>query len=392
MNREHIISVFKSATEAINNNNYKTAAEYFQVDVSYTKFLFENFATYKDEYQKHLIIWMDILVLNPFNLCKITQIEKVEEFLVFLKSQYGVSNDFNKIISHCAAQIIKNVVISSAGLRKTQNSEISKNFKKETENELENINKSKFTCDKDLEISKVADLLLITKDTENLIIKDRGNTLIFSILRKLSPLLCIPALKKLRVEANDNIKTKRYIIKAVSYQEAEKETVNYLLSFLDTNNTKMGWTVCKSIVRHCFSIRSESVIVAICKNLSQIYANESLWINTAQVLSFLILKKHTVADSFKIIKKMIFYDIKSEPKSVLVREAGLFLLWSNIRMDAIEILVNDNTSKKCEKNEEKIFFGRFSLPDRKKSQNLINQNEIKLAAEKKIQEYKRNKN
>ncbi|KAM0680621.1 hypothetical protein GINT2_001309 [Glugoides intestinalis] len=156
---------------------------------------------------------------------------------------------------------------------------------------------------------------------------------LFCFLKYLSFISTVPS-EFLEIKENDQIVTKRYKIKIMSHLSS-KETVikdlNTLFSILNLENSKLGWTLCKSIYRMSRFVDKNTLISDLKALLGpRIFANEQCWINVFTLFSFFILDDKNSLESvgnLLFVNIALKYDQEFVSRSTAVRETALFFIW-----------------------------------------------------------------
>ncbi|KAM0688014.1 hypothetical protein COBT_000736 [Conglomerata obtusa] len=280
------ICIEKRFTEAINE---------FPTQIEFLKDFPSILDEYQQDYTQPLLLWLYVLINNPFDIKQIlsnTEIIKIFEFLYLNTNKH---DNMDKFVFKTIARLLNNT----------------RNY---------------------------------------ILIEEKRNKQIFHT-RVLYEIVKINKMKiDIIIDEKESVLVQRYKVKTISYQESDTENINKLLRLLNTENAKLGWTLAKSIVRHLNESNLNAVVDIIHESLNDIFAKEYLWINSSLVFSMLILKGYDLKNMYRICKPMIFYDNRIENKYEIVREYGLFLLWSCIRRN-IGIM---NFNKENEIDKENI--------------------------------------
>lgn len=152
----------------------------------------------------------------------------------------------------------------------------------------------------------------------------------FCFLKYLSFITSVPR-EFLVINQEDQIVTKRYKIKIISHLST-KETVvndlNALFPMLNLENTKLGWTLCKSIYRMSRLVDKSTLICDLKALLRiRIFADEQCWINVLTIFAFFILDGEANLKDLSFLSIALNYDQEFVSRSTTVRETAFFFVW-----------------------------------------------------------------
>lgn len=270
-----------------------------------------------------LILWIKKLLLNPFDIDLILNINDynlLKHFLIF-----NIKKGKNKVYLNWVTQ--KLILKSLAHLAMNE-------LKKNTTDELKIIDKNLF---------KIFGFPML-------------ETHFYCFLKYLSIIYSSyfennEEITSLNID--ENLVIKRYKIKIISYLSTAKNAVNNLKSILlliNHENTKLGWTLSKAAHRISRFLDKKSLSIDLIKSLGGvIFSNEEAWINSLTIVSLIsfeitnddslnFIKNLFDFDNFIFVNTSLTYNNEFEPKSINLREMGLFFVWSILRSVDFSIL------------------------------------------------------
>lgn len=275
-----------------------------------------------------LVLWIENLLKNPFELTKVIDKSQVQTLKWFLLSQLKNIKIFNykKIMLRClsflASHLYKDCI--------------------ETGDQRNNNNQIEF-CSSDNPQSGKQKMGFIGIDNEFICHSSDELFFIFNSQVSIVDFYCFlkyfSKLKKfnrqfLKFLDSDTVQIKRYKIKIISFI-TERDTVindiNCLLQWINSDNTKLGWTISKSIYRMSRLVNKKTLINSLKDLLSEsICAEEQLWINVMSILSFLVLEGENLG-RIQFIERALCYENEFYSKRTQLKETALFLLWTLVR-------------------------------------------------------------
>lgn len=263
-----------------------------------------NVITREDNYEIIIVLWIENLLKNPFDLASIISLDQIQTLKKFLIFQIKTlqSWKYKKVAIKCLS-FLGNQLLKDNALDCFYNGKTGFYLFKESVTEII------FYC--------------FLKNLSKLTKIDRSYT---------------------ELKDNDSITVKRYKIKIVSYL-ADRSTVvdniKQLLQLINTEDSRMGWTISKSIYRMSKLVDKQSLISDLKKLVqNNIFADEQCWINTMCILSFLVLDNENIGD-IKFIENVFTYENEFFYKNSLLKETAIFLIWSLIRCSFdISVLIN----------------------------------------------------
>lgn len=323
-----------------------------------------------------LVLWIENLLKNPFELSKILSEEYIEDLRQFLIFQLNKTKNihYRKLVLRCISIFVNHLV--QRGINRSQNLEKIRVFEDIESTYCDSISAMKLN-DKstiDCKLNSIES----SCENENKVLYQIQNTSynneypeLFYKLDGLFYILNIPVsevdfycfLKYLsqfraidrdliKIEDTDTIQIKRYKIKIISFiteRSSVKEDINVLLKFFNIDDTKLGWTIAKSIYRMSKFTDKSNLIKGFKKFLSDysIIPNEQCWINVMTILSFFILDGESIGD-FQFIEQALKYDNEFCRKRTQLKETALFLLWALLRNNKLLISSNSKSDTTCE--------------------------------------------
>ncbi|ELA41775.1 uncharacterized protein VICG_01127 [Vittaforma corneae ATCC 50505] len=147
----------------------------------------------------------------------------------------------------------------------------------------------------------------------------------------------------LNFEDDESLVVKRYKIKILSNISNERnvlDSLRVLLTMINHESSRLGWTLCKAIHRMSRSIDRKSLVCDLIESLGQrIFSNEQCWINVLTIISFIVLEmgndvEEPLFDDFNFVNIALSYDNEFVQKSSSLRESALFFVWSVVRSTA----------------------------------------------------------
>lgn len=304
-----ILNLFKNCEAQFNTTPYELIIAQLPTDIENFELISFYLSQYSHKFPKSLILLIYNLSISPFTKNFVKDPSFLKDTLEFLVTNLNKEKRIDKYIYKIIAQFIQNY-----------------NIKKEF-----------------IKVNTVLDLMYIGKNTTEVEIFELNDRLYYRIMKELACLGKYNVLKKIVIEKENTYIIKRLKIKILSHQDITIDHVNHLLSFLNDRNTQLGWTLGKALVRIITCHASDDIVNILVANLTNIFAHETLWINTAHIFSFLILKgiisyntcnTHNYEFILKqMIPEMIYYNT-IDSISEQVRESGLFIMWSLIRKDS----------------------------------------------------------
>ncbi|WUR03371.1 armadillo repeat-containing protein [Vairimorpha necatrix] len=135
-----------------------------------------------------------------------------------------------------------------------------------------------------------------------------------------------------------------YSFKILSHQYKHHKdliTPSIFFKYLNFNNFKFGYSLSRSFLRIIKYFDVIEISNHIQSLLTDIFANEMLWINSFHILGSLFFKNYKIEIDLSIIKRSVFYSCDdTNYRSCLVREYALFLIYSIIRRNPTDELIN----------------------------------------------------
>lgn len=163
---------------------------------------------------------------------------------------------------------------------------------------------------------------------------------------------------------NNDIVTLIYKFKILSFQyKYYKIDLNLFLSFLNFNNFKFGYSLCRSILKIVKYYDINLFCSYITQQLNVIFANEMLWINALHILGSLIFQNKNLYINNSILETSVNYNFDyTNYRSALVREYSLFLVYCLLRSKKqSDFLVNLTIYKFIFDNNYKIRYIASSI-------------------------------
>ncbi|KAM0677221.1 hypothetical protein BDAP_002232 [Binucleata daphniae] len=380
-------------------------------DIFYLKNIVSHLHTYKNDYSIHLQVWFFVLLQNPFDIKKILTKNETNNILQFLAENINKRSDLIKYNVRTIAMCYKSSIdceYKDVQKTKHQNNENKCNMKDnryvatqthKAYTSIKTVNDTNLNISDDYVIAKQVNTSINTANDTILAVFDKygfTETIKYRIIYEMVKISKHTRNMQfdIKFDKNDNIAITRYKIKIISHQDFSQNNLNNILQFIDTENTKLGWTLSKSVVmmlknkdykafmmqlqKMMFDSKKnkaknmmadhalpnnddktttnntdESKNINMCNDTSlvndykEIY-NENLWINATTILAMLTLNKTSNSNIFdrstinfyqQTVCSMIFYTNKTNNKSEYVRQTGLFLFWVCIRSN-MEIFRN----------------------------------------------------
>lgn len=305
-----IQEIFEHTEEQLLEKDYAVILPKIPTEIEYLKHITDYIALYGSKYPKSLILLIYNLSISPFIQNFVGRGNFVEQIIMFVKGALNKEKKLDKYIYKILAHLIKNHKITK---------EI-------------------------VDVKSLPDFLELGGNTKTVNLNKALIITYYRLLRELSRIIKYDFMMDIRIETNDTVILKRLKAKILSFQNVTPDVLNHLAMFLNDKDTKFGWTLGKAIVRVIMDHGSTNILETLISNLKCLFAHESLYINTSQILGFLILKgfitnksdvndKNIIFIEDNVITSMIYYNNKTDSKNEQVRETGLFLMWSLIRMD-----------------------------------------------------------
>jgi hypothetical protein len=132
------------------------------------------------------------------------------------------------------------------------------------------------------------------------------------------------------ISPSDSVLVKRLKVKILSRGDPQRALETYL-GMLNTEDTRLSWTLCKALVRVCKHLEPAPIILSLKERCTSLFANEPTWINVITILGLMVLNGWDVGDIDGIVERALVYDNEFVPLSVNLREAAYFLLWAVTR-------------------------------------------------------------
>lgn len=263
-----------------------------------------------------ILLWLPQILRNPFKLSKFIDNEEMGHLKSFL---------LRSLNQTCCRQIKKKIILSIAFLAC-------------------NSLRSENSFDLPTAFSGIALSERHTNDFFNLFFRFEGENFyifgqkvhvidFYSCLKQLSKLISVPD-KYISFCDSDSTIIKRHKVKIISYNaDSGIEELKKLISCLNFNDSKFGWTLSKSIYRMKRFIDKKAFVSDLKEMISgQIFSDEQLWINVMTILSFFLLDNEDIGD-VNFLNQALLFDREFNTKAKCLREAALFLCWCLVRKD-----------------------------------------------------------
>lgn len=312
------------------------------------------------------ILWIENLIRAPFDLSMSLSQEEVSDltgFLIF-HLKHLKRWEFKKAVVKCLASLANQLGACSITEAEESSFYINKDADSSMSYRKEVIDLSMNHKEEVAELLKNSDDTLLPKKNEDTDLSvDHGNadtskryaisTQFFAIEDEMFYLfntsvteiefycfiksLC--RLKKLPrklaiISEEDSVTVKRYKIKIISYLTDASTVICdilELLKLINTNDSRLGWTISKSIYRMSRLLDKKSLITDL-KNLlkDQIFTDEFCWINVMCILSFLILDNESIGD-IGFVDIALKYENEFFNRGSLLKETAIFVVWALAR-------------------------------------------------------------
>lgn len=239
-----------------------------------------------------LLVWIYVLLKNPFDVSDFVTPGELEDLKGFLLDSLKTSVDrqLKKSAIKAIALLVNSVV-------------------RENEHELYSTLANGFTlCGR-----KVSE------------------TEFYSFLKQLSKVRSVSR-EYVKFLDSDSITIKRYKIKILSHSLTfSVSDLKELMSFINVNDSKLGWTLSKSIYRVSKHLDRHGLVEDLKLLVSKpIFGDEQLWANVMSILGFFAFDGYDIGDVC-LVSRAFLYDNEFVAKSANVREAALFLHWCLLR-------------------------------------------------------------
>lgn len=292
------------AKKLIDGGRYREACAFFSTDLAELRLLIPMLSTHDSA---TAVCWLNTLLKNPFELGRVFdpgELTVLESFLFEQLERQGVH--LRKVVVADIALLLNNYIVGGT-----------RTLKQDT------------------------DVLLSADGAECFVMGNRVSKVdFFGILNQLSRLHrsfagFLRPCEWIDVSDADSVTVKRHKIKIRSHlstHETAKDDVQYLTRFMNYDDTKLGWTLSKSIFRISRFLNKETVVDCIMSMLGgDIFGDEQIWINALTTLSLFRLNKTRIG-RVSFVEPALVYDREFISKSVNLRETALFFLWCCMRM------------------------------------------------------------
>lgn len=122
----------------------------------------------------------------------------------------------------------------------------------------------------------------------------------------------------------------------LKHYNIKKEVLEDFTKMLNVQNVSVGWTLAKAMASISKYFDIENIIEDLKSRCTELFANESLWINTLSILGILTLKGIDVGYVEDIVRKALLYDNEFVHRSSLLREHSIFLIWTLIKRQLVK--------------------------------------------------------
>jgi len=263
-----------------------------------------------------ILLWLPQILRNPFKLSKFIGNEEMGHLKSFLLKSLNET---------CCRQIKKKIFLSIAFLA-------CNNLRSENSFDLSTAFSGIALSEK--HTHEVFNLFFRLEGENFYIFGQKVHVIDFySCLKQLSKLISVPD-KYLPFCDSDSTIIKRYKVKIISHNaDSGIEELKKLISCLNFNDFKFGWTLSKSIYRMKRFIDKKAFVSDLKEMVSgQIFSDEQLWINVMTILSFFLLDDEDIGD-VNFLSQALLFDREFNTKAKYLREAALFLCWCLVRKD-----------------------------------------------------------
>ncbi|KAF9762882.1 hypothetical protein NGRA_1693 [Nosema granulosis] len=117
----------------------------------------------------------------------------------------------------------------------------------------------------------------------------------------------------------------------IKHYSIKKKVLEDFTMLLNHQNVSVGWSLANSMASIAKYFETTKFIEELKARCQEIFANESLWINTISILGILTLKGVDVGNVENIVGKALLYDNEFVYRSSLLREHTLFLIWALLK-------------------------------------------------------------
>lgn len=313
--KERIAKQISNAATLALENKHSRLASILETDVVYLRHVVQYIPLVAEKDYLGFQYWLHVLLCCPFSVTKILKDQEIRALVMFLISCSSIDAKHSKISAKNLAVLANNMYLEHAEVV--------------------------YSCEEHTLWGEKIPLVFF-----------------FRFLKQLAIVGTVDC-RGIKITQSDSMVVKRYKLKIISYQTQKgvcdpQETLCIYRQFLNENDTKLGWTLSKCIYRVIRCVERQPVLESLLSETGKIFANEQMWINVATLLAFCVLEGTTPVDVKELISKMLFYDNEYVHKAALVREAGLFLVWSVVRsgmrvdcLDSVVLVALFDTAVQC---------------------------------------------